>query len=41
MLVAAVRAAESWTVRSELAGLGLLILLVIGLWRLLRADDRR
>ena len=41
MLAEAIREVEQWTVRSELAGLGLLILVAIGLWRLFRTGDRR
>ena len=40
MFTEAIRIAEPWTVRSELAGLVLLVLAVIGLWRLWRAGDR-
>ena len=41
LMVEAIRTVEPWTVRSELAGLGLLVLALIGLWRLLRTDGRR
>ena len=37
----AIRVAEPWTVRSELGGIALLVLVAIGLWRLLRTDDSR
>lgn len=41
MFTEAIRAAEPWTVRSELAGLVMLVLVLLGLWRLWRAGDRR
>ena len=36
MLTAAIQAAEPWTIRSVLAGVGLLALVGVGLWRLFR-----
>ena len=41
MFTEAIRTAEQWTVRSELAGVVMFALVVIGLWRLWRAGDRR
>ncbi|MDE0168935.1 MAG: hypothetical protein OXS29_05390 [bacterium] len=41
MFAEAIRTAEPWTVRSELAGLVLFVLLVLALWRLWRAGDRQ
>ena len=37
----AIRTAEPWTMSSELAGIGLLILVGVGLYRVLRARSRR
>ena len=37
----AIREAEPWTIRSELAAVALFVLVAIGLWRILRSDDRR
>ena len=41
MFADAIRTAEPWTVRSELAGLVILVLVLVGLWRLWRAGDKR
>lgn len=41
MFAEAIRTAEPWTVRSELAGLVIFVLMLVGLWRLWRAGDRR
>ena len=41
MYTAAIQAAEPWTVRSVLAGIGLLALAGIGLWRLFKERERR
>ena len=41
MFADAIRTAEPWTVRSELAGLVMFVLMLVGLWRLWRAGDRR
>lgn len=41
MFAEAIRTAEPWTVRSELAGLVMFVLVLVGLWRLWRAGDRR
>ena len=40
MLTAAIQAAEPWTIRSALAGVGLLALVGVGLWRLFRNRER-
>ncbi|MCY4371082.1 MAG: hypothetical protein OXF41_17050 [bacterium] len=37
----AIRAAEPWTIRSELAAIALFVLLAVGMWRLLRSDDHQ
>jgi len=37
----AIREVEPWTIGSELAGLVLAGLVVIGLWRIFRTGDRR
>jgi len=41
MFAGVIRTAEPWTVQSALAGLVLLALLLLGLWRLWRAGERR